>query len=306
MVAAENVRVARLMVAFTDEVYRRQVALVKGGSAAAFEASALLALTGQAELALTQSRNRYAGAWKQLAAAINSTDLPPEPLAGRVAEPLPRYHWESLRDQMLANHTDVIVAKNSAAQAERDIAKEQAKPIPDLQNQFYYQQDTQAKALGLRNFQMGAQIGVTVPLFDRNQGAIISAKARFARANAEVPRIENELTVQLADAFERYETARQQAELYRERILPNLAKAFRGVYQRYQVEPDKVNYNDIVTAQQNLGTQLAGYLNVLQAQWQAYADLLGAVQVPHADELNRPGKPAPDTWPDALRRAVKK
>jgi len=40
--------------------------------------------------------------------------------------------------------------------------------------------------------------------------------------------------------------------VYRERILPNLAKACRGVYQRYQVEPDKVNYNDIVTAQRTL------------------------------------------------------
>lgn len=76
------------------------------------------------------------------------------------------------------------------------------KPIPDIQNQFYFQQDTQAKALGLANFQMGAQIGVAVPIFDRNQGGIMSAKAKFARANAELPRVQNELVGQLAGAYE--------------------------------------------------------------------------------------------------------
>ena len=307
LVAAENVRIGRLVLAFTDDAYRRQVTMVKGGTAVAFEASALLALTGQAELGLAQARNRHAASWKQLAASINSPDLPPVPLAGKVDESLPRYRYESLRDQMLAAHTDLIVARNSASQAERTIVREQAKPIPDIQNQFYFQQDTQAKALGLPNFQMGAQIGVAVPIFDRNQGGIMSAKAKYARANAELPRVQNELVGQLAGAYERYETARQQAGLYRERILPNLVTAFRGVYSRYQLEPDKVNYNDIVTAQQSLVTQLGGYLQALQAQWQAQAELAGAVQVTDPNELTRSSEVAgPDTWPDTSPRRIPK
>jgi outer membrane protein, heavy metal efflux system len=307
LVAAENVRVSRLIVAFTDEVYRRQVELVKGGTAAAYEASALLAVTGYADLVLAQSRQRYNSAWKQLAATINAPNMGPAPLLGKVDETLPRYHYEALREQMLAIHTDLVVARNLVAQAERVVNREQLKPLPDLQNQFYFQQDTQARAQGQQNFQMGAQIGVTVPLFDRNQGAIMWAQAMFARANAEVPRVQNILLVQLADAFERYETARQQTELYRVRILPNLVTAFRGVYQRYQVDagPDKVNYNDIVTAQQNLVVQLGGYMQALAAQWQALADLAGAVQVTDPAELQpTPETPLPDTWPDATPRGL--
>jgi len=307
LVAAENVRIARLVVAFTDEVYRRQVALVKGGTAAPFEASALLAIASQAELSLIQSRNRYTSAWKQLAASINARDMSPAPLLGRVEENLPRYRYEALRDQMLANHTDIAVARNSVTQAERTITREQARNIPDLQNQFYFEKDTQAASLGAPSFQFGAQIGVTVPLFNRNQGAIMSARAMFARANAEVPRVQNVLVQQLADAFERYETARAQSALYRERILPNLVSAFRGVYQRYQVEPDKVNYNDIVTAQQNLAIQMANYLQALQMLWQAQADLLGSVQVVNPNELALPVDPqVPDSWPDATPRTMPK
>jgi cobalt-zinc-cadmium efflux system outer membrane protein len=306
LVAAENVRMGRIVVAFTDEVYRRQVNLVKGGAAGPYEASAMEAIAAQAEVALAASRNRYSFSWKQLAAAVGVPELPLAPIAGAPQTDLPRFHYETLRRQMLAIHTDLVEARNSIARAERTIAREQAQRIPDLQNQFYFEQDTQAKAEGLPSFQMGAQVGVTVPLFNRNQGAIMSARAQLARATAEVPRITNQLSRQLADAFERYETARQQAELYRTRILPNLALAFRGVYQRYQLEPDKVNYNDIATAQQNYVNQLAAYMQVLLQQGQALVDLAGAVQVPDPAELQRPDKLDGDTWPDVIRRQAPK
>jgi cobalt-zinc-cadmium efflux system outer membrane protein len=217
---------------------------------------------------------------------------------------------------MLTGHTDIIVARNSVVQAERTISRERARVIPDVQNQFYFEQDTLAKFQGAPNFQMGAQIGITVPLFNRNQGAILSAQALLARAHAEIPRVRNQLTLALTDAFNRYETARLQIVLYREKILPNLVTAFRGVYNRYQVEPDKVNYNDIVTAQQNLVTQLAGYLQALQQQWQAYTDLAGALQftqpgsilpapsVPGPKENGPAVPPVPDSWPEPAPRAT--
>jgi cobalt-zinc-cadmium efflux system outer membrane protein len=192
------------------------------------------------------------------------------------------------------------VARNSVTQAERYITQQQVKPIPDIQNYFYFEKDTLAKHQGFTNNQFGYQVGITLPVFDRNQGGIMAARAQLARAQWEVPRVRNDLIRQLADAYERYETARQQADLYRDRILPNLVTAFRGVYQRYQVEPDKVNYNDIVTAQQNLAVQLGGYLMALQQQWQAAADLGGVLQLTDLGELtNTPAAAVPETRPDA-------
>ena len=82
----------------------------------------------------------------------------------------------------------------------------------------------------------GTRTEVTVPESSTARDSTCGASPR--RANSEVPRVRNELLVQLADAFERYENARTQTALYRERILPNLVTAFRGVYLRYQVEPD--------------------------------------------------------------------
>jgi cobalt-zinc-cadmium efflux system outer membrane protein len=287
LIAAENVRVTRLVVGFTEEVYRRQVAMVRGGTAAAFEAAALRAVVGQVRANLIQARNRYASAWRQLAATANAPDLPLAVLAGRPDDTAPALRYEALRDRLLAVHTDLAAAQNQVAQAERSLTLERRRPIPDLENNFYFQNDTQANS-----FQLGVQVGVQVPVFNRNQGGIMSAAAQLARSGREVERVRNGLLRELADAFGRYESARQQLELYQNLILPDLVRAFRGVNERYQVEPDKVNYNDIVTAQQNLAAQLNNYLQVLQQQWQAVADLAGIVQVDDPAELIIPPVPA--------------
>jgi len=94
--------------------------------------------------------------------------------------------------------------------------------------------------------------------------------------------------------------------LYRDLILPDLVRAFRGIYRRFQVEPDKVNYNDIVTAQQNFATQLNNYLQALQQQWQAVADLTANVQAEDPYKLSEGLDTAlPDDWPLEPRRVVR-
>jgi cobalt-zinc-cadmium efflux system outer membrane protein len=294
LVAAESVRVSRLIAEFTDEVYRRQVAMLRGPLAAPFEAAALRAVVGQSRANLIAARNRYVAAWKRLAAAVNAPGMPPGPLAGRADETPPRLHYDALQDRMVAAHTDITAARNSVAQAEQTLVLERRRPVPNLENNFYFQDDNQANS-----FQMGVQIGVQVPVWNRNQGAIMSAKATIIRNNWEVARVRNDLLRQLADAFEQYETARLQAELYRDQILPDLARAFRGVYDRYQFEPAQVNYNDIVTAQQNFANGLNNYLQALRQQWQALSDLAGTVQADDPRELPTEfNRVAPDTWPD--------
>lgn len=293
LVAAESVRVARLICDFTEVVYRRQVAMVKGGTAVPFEASAIEALVGQSRANLFQSRNRYVSAWKQLAAGINAPDMPPAALAGRVDTPMPRYQYDALRERMLANHTDLAVVRNTITQAEQTLRLEQVRPTPDVLNNLYFQRDFQS-----RTYQVGYQMGFQVPVWNRNQGKIISSIADLQRSTREVDRVRNDLVRQLAEAFERYEATRLQLALYENEILPNLVRAFRGVNQRYEVEPDKVNYNDIVTAQQNLSTRLYDYLSLLRQQWQAAADIAGIVQATTLEELPVAPPGTPDSWPD--------
>jgi cobalt-zinc-cadmium efflux system outer membrane protein len=134
--------------------------------------------------------------------------------------------------------------------------------------------------------------GGPIPVFDRNQGAILAAKAQVARAIDQVPRARNDLSARLAQAFEAYDNARVLAEYYRDRLIPNQVRVYRAVYQRYQVaEPGELNYNDVLAAQQNLGGSVAAYLTALGSLWTAVVELASVAQL---DELYLPPPGADD------------
>jgi cobalt-zinc-cadmium efflux system outer membrane protein len=126
--------------------------------------------------------------------------------------------------------------------------------------------------------QVDAQLGVALPLFDRNQGNILQAEAQLARANREVARVENDLSQRLAEAFERYRNQQTQVLFYRDSILPNQVRVYRALYERYHTEPAKVQYSDLVVTQQTLAQALTTYVQSLTAQWQAVVDLGALLQ----------------------------
>src|SRR5207248_2811288 len=70
------------------------------------------------------------------------------------------------------------------------------------------------------------QVGVRLPLLDRNQGNIRAAEGQLARAQAEIGRVELSLRQRLARAYARYETARAVVELYRDHNLPDARRAY--------------------------------------------------------------------------------
>lgn len=54
-------------------------------------------------------------------------------------------------------------------------------------------------------------------------------------------------------------------------------RAYRGQYERYQVDPDS-DFNDVVTSQRTLAGTISTYIQLLGDQWQAVADLAGLTQ----------------------------
>jgi len=77
----------------------------------------------------------------------------------------------------------------------------------------------------------------------------------------------------------RYEASKVTAASYRDLVLPNLARAYKAMIRRYQIEPDKVGFNDIIVAQQNLAQSMQTYLSSLDTQWKAVVDVATIVQL---------------------------
>jgi len=276
LVARERIKVNDALTQFADRVYRLQAKRVSAGQAAAYEPLQLRVLAVQAQTQLIQSNQQYLAAWRKLAITLNCPDMAPTLLAGRIDGPVPLVSYEAAREQILQTHTDLVTAQNAVARAQYQLKLARLTPIcPNIDTNTVVEHDYTTPPFGTV---VSLQVGVPLPIFDNNRGNIIAAEAALVRACSEYERARNDLFTNLADTFARYETNRQTAQQYHSSILVDQVRAYRGAYQRYQVDPD-ADFNDVVTSQQTLASTISTYIQLLGDQWQAVADLAGLMQI---------------------------
>lgn len=277
LVAQQGVEINRALVQMADEAYQLQLRETAAGEKAGYEPLQLYAQAEQARNALVLAEANYRAAWRQLAAAVGRPDLSPRPIAGKADIPAPVFDPDFIQARVLSEHTDILTARNTLAQAQTNLVLQRRQPIPDLATNQVLEYDNLAQV-----YQVNLQFGIQVPVFDRNQGNIHAAQARIGKATANIAATENELVGKLAEAFGRYNANRQTAERYRERILPNLARAYKALIHHHRIDPDKVAFDDVILGQQNYAQALQAYLAALDAQWKAVVDVANVGQL---DEL---------------------
>jgi cobalt-zinc-cadmium efflux system outer membrane protein len=276
LVAEESLRLNYALCVFVDSLFGVQTDQVRAGQLAPYEPLTIRALAEQARVALMHARNRYQAAWRQLGAAIGEPTLMPGPLAGSAMMGEPDLPYDALRERMLHCHTDLLTAANNVVKARYELALARVTPIPDVSLKLVVQKDYTTPPFATT---ANVEVGVPIPVWDRNQGNIRKSEADVAKALEDIPAIKLDLLNKLADANERYLTNRQTADTYLLHVLPDQVKAYRGVLQHSQQDPDRASFGDIVTAQQLISTYLMTYLAALQAQWQAAADLAALAQL---------------------------
>jgi cobalt-zinc-cadmium efflux system outer membrane protein len=288
LVAQENVRVTEALAKLTDEAFRIQVeqAVVV---AAPYEPMQLRVLAYQARGALLTARNTYLTAWKQLAASLGLPGMPPTELAGRPDMAIPVFEYQKALAHILSTHTDVRTAENGIQKARYNLELAKRTPIPDVSVHYAIQKDFTTPPF---NIAANVAIGVPVPIWDLNKGAIIQSQGQLLRAIEEPHRVRDDLSSRLADAYGRYRTNRELIHYYRDRILPDQVRAYQGVRIRHNVEPDAVSFGDVVTAQQTLATTLTTYVTTLGAMWTAVTDVANLLQT---DDLFQIGNEAVPT-----------
>jgi outer membrane protein, heavy metal efflux system len=278
LVAEENIRQNRALVTLTDEIYKVMVLQLKGGEFATYEPMQVGVFAAQARTGLIQARNGYTLAWKQLAASLGLPAMPPTALVGNVrALAIPKYRYDTVLAHVLSDHTDVRTALNGIDKARYNLRLAQVTPVPDINAQVGLTDDESQP--GPYRMTGNFQVSVTLPVWNINQGGIWSAQSALMRANEEPHRVRDDLTGRVADAYRRYSENFDLLEMYHRDILPMQVQAYRSTVQRhYGGEAGGVAYLDLVTAEQTLVGVIGSYLTVLQAQWQAVADLGSLLQ----------------------------
>jgi cobalt-zinc-cadmium efflux system outer membrane protein len=295
LVGKETVRVNRALAHFTDEVYRLQAEMLAAGQAATYEPAALRAQAFTGRLGYKQAIQTYIYSWKQLVATVNVQQLPLSEVAGRVDSAIPYYDYDAILAYVLRNHTDVLTARNGIDMARYNLKFAQVTPIPDVDWNMGVYQDV---SLAPHQFLPTLTLGIPLPVWDRNKGAIMAAEGALIRAEEEPHRVQMNLTNTLAAAYVNYKNNLDALEYYRRYILPDQVRAYRGAYDRRHIDPN-ASFGDVLSAQQTLASSVTTYLQTLLQVWTSVTSVADVIQTDDLFEFARAEAvpPLPDLGP---------
>eukprot|EP00913_Durusdinium_trenchii_P028377 g26605.t1 len=213
-----------------------------------------------ARILADNARNQNVEALKRLAVAVGRDALPNETLAGQLEDALPELKKEESLARILGASPELDVARSRVQQARWAIVRAEREWIPNVDAFVSARHNTINPQ---HDNVVNVQVGIPLPVFDRNQGNIRKAHAEWVAAEHAVRRIELDLRDRFEVAFRRYANARQQVDRYSKRILPRSRKSLdlvKGGYEKRQVD-----YLTLLTTQR---TYYRTSLALLDAVWE--------------------------------------
>ena len=235
----------RGLFANAEESLRTYKEMLNAGQADRADVLGAEVQVGNARIALLTLENRYPAYWQHLTAIIASPQLPPTALAGRLESDGPLLDWDGSLCRLLRESPELQAAQAHVVHDQIVLQREKVEPIPNLQLQAGGGYNFQTKEAVTGTLQIGLQI----PVWNRNQGTIRQAQADLMRSHAEVARVELSLRQRLAAAFARYRTARQSAEIYRDSIVPKVNEAYEVQLDMYKKR--RIAWPQVVVLQRN-------------------------------------------------------
>ena len=134
------------------------------------------------------------------------------------------------------------------------------------------------------------EMGVQLPLWNRNQGNIGAAKAELERAHQDVTRIRLWTRNQAEPYAQQYLISRSTAERYRNAMLPRARRSYQLEVMKYQQMAQP--YPKVLAAQRMLFTLQLGYVQALNEEWRAAIALQNYVLM---NGLEEPMSTGPDS-----------
>jgi cobalt-zinc-cadmium efflux system outer membrane protein len=207
--------------------------LFNTGAADRPDALAIQVEARRAMLDLVMAENERDQIWRQIGAVVGNPFLEPARLAGDLEQGLPALEQDRLLAALLRDSPEVKRAQAGIEKARASLARARAEPKPNLflrggmgySNELLETVPPQpfGRKSGPEAF---AEVGVRIPLFNRNQGAIAQAAAELDFAEREARRVELMLRARTAAAFRAYQNALSVAIEYREQIVPRARQAY--------------------------------------------------------------------------------
>src|SRR5208337_898362 len=179
-------------------------------------------------LSARMQENTLREEWRSLAAVLGRPDLPLSTVSGDLEHNWPDLNEDQAVESIATQSPAARIADAAAARATAEMARAKREPIPDLQIRggLEYNNELLGSVPHATGWEGLAEVGVQIPIFNRNQGNISAAAASLDRANLEKQRVALTLHDRAATAADQYANAKLMALEYREEMLPRAKKSY--------------------------------------------------------------------------------
>lgn len=242
--------------------------------------------TRRVQLELNAARNQVFALHQQLAAVVGRPDISTHSIAGSIDTAIPELERDATVQALVDQSPQMRAARAGIARAQAVTALARRQTSPDLfvRGGAAYNRERGEDTRQPIGWEGQLEAGISIPLFNRNQGGVAAARAEETAAQAELTRLDLSLRAQAAMEFATYLTALRSAESFRADILPRAEQAYTLYLARYREMA--AAYPQVLVAQRTLFEMAREYLEHLEAAWRSALQLQGLLA---GEGLDAPG-----------------
>jgi outer membrane protein, heavy metal efflux system len=290
LAAQELLDARRDMAAIAQDAAETQRRLMNTGQADETEVLEAELEAQRMRMSARMQENTLREEWRSLAAVIGQPDLPLTTVAGDLEKGWPEVNEEEAVEAIAKQSPAVRIADAAEARAQSVMNRARREAIPDVQVRggMEYNNDRLGGVPFAKGWEGIAEVGVQIPLFNRNQGNVAAARADIDRAGLEKQRISLTLRERAASAVDQYANARLMAVEYRNEMLPLAKKAYGLMVEKYGQM--LASYPRVLDAQRKLYELQIEYIAALEGVWTNGIALQGYLLTDGLEAPARPGE----------------
>lgn len=241
-------------------------------------------------MAARMQENSLREEWRSLAAVVGQPGMPLATVGGNLESGWPELSEEQAVEAIAGESPAVRIADATTLRAQAILASARRQRIPDLQIRggMEYNNELLGSVPFAKGWEGIGEVGVQIPLFNRNQGEIAAARAEIDRATLEKQRITLTLRERAATAVDQYANARLMALEYRDEMLPRAKKAYALMVEKYGSM--LASYPRVLDSQRKLYELQAEYIAALEGVWTNGIALQGYLLTDGLEAPARPGE----------------
>jgi cobalt-zinc-cadmium efflux system outer membrane protein len=225
----------------------------------------------RAIIAEQNARTLLEGSRRQLSTLIGLPDVLVKDVVDTLLDPIPEFSEQEVKEFVTSQVAEIRLAELEVVRNQVLLRRARAQAVPNFDLTGGYQ-----FAVNAPNNQAVVGIVMPIPVWDRNQGNILSARADIVGAAESRSILRNELLREAVDAFARYRASKQMAERLGKEVIPNARQAQRIVRDSY--EKGIVEVSRLLQAQRAQAEASLAYNQALSDAWKAAAEIAGLLQ----------------------------